>query len=233
MDNARIQYGFFMGNRFFLLLLIFVSTLILSGCDNAEKAGTNYVAQQMRDPDSAKFRDVQAVTDSADPYVQNICGFVNGKNLFGAYTGEKRFVVKVFTGPQKSTFTPLSVIVEGDDDKSRRATKDSNKTSHPQTLFEEKYWNKLCVTNERKPTYSGVNWKTPFELCKDKILSSLEIKGAVPVVEAESVGRDSILEWYGDNEFFVPASTSHEMDLHSVRCVVNNDSGEISEFHIF
>jgi hypothetical protein len=59
--------------------------LILSGCDNAQKAGTNYLAQQMRDPDSAKFRDVQTVTDSADPYVQNICGFVNGKNLF-AYT---------------------------------------------------------------------------------------------------------------------------------------------------
>ncbi|HBY9797397.1 TPA: hypothetical protein MJA66_21400, partial [Klebsiella pneumoniae] len=71
MDNVRIQYGFFMGNRCFLLLLIIVSTLILSGCDNAQKAGTNYLAQQMRDPDSAKFRDVQTVTDSADPYVQN------------------------------------------------------------------------------------------------------------------------------------------------------------------
>jgi ABC-type uncharacterized transport system auxiliary subunit len=54
MDNVRIQYGF-MGNRFFLLLLIIVSTLILSGCDNAQKAGTNYLAQQMRDPDSASF----------------------------------------------------------------------------------------------------------------------------------------------------------------------------------
>ena len=233
MDNVRIQYGFFMGNRFFLLLLIIVSTLILSGCDNAQKAGTNYLAQQMRDPDSAKFRDVQTVTDSADPYVQNICGFVNGKNLFGAYSGEQRFVVKVFTGPQKSTFTPLSFVVEGDDNQSRRATKDSNKTSHPQTLFEERYWNKLCITNERKPTYSGISWKTPFELCRDKILSSIEIKGDVPVVEAQSVGGDTILEWYGDNEFFVPTSTPHEMDLHSVRCVVNNDSGEISEFHIF
>jgi hypothetical protein len=59
----------------------------------------------MRDPDSAKFRDVQTVTDSADPYVQNICGFVNGKNFF-AYSGEQRFVVKVFTGPQKSTLPP-------------------------------------------------------------------------------------------------------------------------------
>jgi hypothetical protein len=186
----------------------------------------------MRDPDSAKFRDVQTVTDSADPYVQNICGFVNGKNLFGAYSGEQRFVVKVFTGPKNQLY-PLSFVVEGDDNQSRRATKDSNKTTHPQTLFEERYWNKLCITNERKPTYSGVSWKTPFELCRDKILSSIEIKGDVPVVEAQSVGGDTILEWYGDNEFFVPTSTPHEMDLHSVRCVVNNDSGEISEFHIF
>jgi hypothetical protein len=95
----------FMGNRFFLLLLIIVSTLILSGCDGARKAGTNIGATNAR-PRLCKFRDVQTVTDSADPYVQNICGFVNGKNLFGAYSGEQRFVVKVFTGPQKSTLPP-------------------------------------------------------------------------------------------------------------------------------
>ena len=224
----------FKGGRGYLrLVLLLVSSLTLSGCDNAQKAGTNYVAQQMRDPDSAKFRDVQTVTDPVAPYVQNICGFVNGKNLFGAYTGEKRFVVRVLTGPQKSTFTPWVFVVEGDDSKSRRATTESNKTPHPQTLFEEQYWNKLCITNERKPTYSGVSWKTPFELCRDKILSSLEIKGGVPEVEAQSVGGDSILEWYGDNEFFVPTSTPNVMDLRRVRCVVNDSSGEINEFNIF
>lgn len=115
MKFLQIHTRFFMGKRY-LLLLLSVSPLILSGCDGAQKAATEYVAQQMRDPSSAKFRDVQTVTDSADPYVQNICGFVNGKNLFGAYTGEKRFVVEIFTGPQKSTFTPLRFIVEGDDD---------------------------------------------------------------------------------------------------------------------
>ena len=31
---------------------------------------------------------------------------VNGKNLFGAYRGEQRFVVKVFTGP-KNQLLPL------------------------------------------------------------------------------------------------------------------------------
>ncbi|ATM05099.1 MULTISPECIES: hypothetical protein [Raoultella] len=232
MKFLQIQTRFFMGKRY-LLLLLSVSPLILSGCDGAQKAATEYVAQQMRDPSSAKFRDVQTVTDSADPYVQNICGFVNGKNLFGAYTGEKRFVVEIFTGPQKSTFTPLRFIVEGDDNQSRRATKGSNKTPHPQTLFEEQYWNKRCLTDKRKPTYSGVSWKTPFELCREKILSSLEIKGDVPVVADNSINGDSILEWYGDNEFFVPTSTPNVMDLRRVRCVVNNASGEISEFNVF
>jgi hypothetical protein len=41
-----------------------------------------------------------------------------------------------------------------------------------------------------------------------------------------------ILEWYGDNEFFVPTSTPNVMDRR-VRCVVNNASGEISRFNVF
>lgn len=45
------------------------------------------VAQQLRDPDSAQFRNI---IGSDDAY----CGEVNAKNGFGAYTGFRKFVYR-------------------------------------------------------------------------------------------------------------------------------------------
>lgn len=45
----------------------------------------NQIAEKLLDPESAKFSSLQIGEDYA-------CGFVNGKNTFGAYTGRKFFI---------------------------------------------------------------------------------------------------------------------------------------------
>lgn len=49
------------------------------------EAGTAVVRESMKDPDAAKFRNVALYISSFDQ--PRICGQVNGKNSYGAYTG--------------------------------------------------------------------------------------------------------------------------------------------------
>lgn len=65
--------------------------VVLTGCtpsavDKAKAA----VAEKLRDPDSAKFRNVVSGTNSEG--LDAVCGEVNGKNTFGAYSGYERFM---------------------------------------------------------------------------------------------------------------------------------------------
>lgn len=46
-------------------------------------------ARLLKDPDSAKFRDVRLVQRGP---LRVVCGLINGRNGFGAYSGEMRFV---------------------------------------------------------------------------------------------------------------------------------------------
>lgn len=55
------------------------------------------VKKQLKDPDSAKIQNVRLVKYGASKV---ICGEVNGKNSFGAYTGYKPFVAS----PYAATF---------------------------------------------------------------------------------------------------------------------------------
>lgn len=52
------------------------------------------IGKLLKDPDSAKFQDVAAIlpapADINRPGV--VCGFVNSRNSFGAYTGAKAFI---------------------------------------------------------------------------------------------------------------------------------------------
>ncbi|WNJ77742.1 hypothetical protein RJE46_13980 [Cedecea neteri] len=63
-----------------------------------------YVEKIMKDPDSAKF---------SGEYVSgkgSVCGYVNGKNSFGAYTGNKKYVVigtTAYLDDGGSEFSPL------------------------------------------------------------------------------------------------------------------------------
>lgn len=47
------------------------------------------LTKDFKDPESAKFTDIVVV----DGYFRSLCGYVNGKNSYGAYVGRKRFYI--------------------------------------------------------------------------------------------------------------------------------------------
>lgn len=77
-------------------LKIFVFfTIALSGCSSEPEIGSeayyllearNEVAAKLKDPLSAQFKNLKVTQKGA------VCGKVNGKNSFGAYTGFQDFV---------------------------------------------------------------------------------------------------------------------------------------------
>ncbi|MEI7250286.1 hypothetical protein [Pectobacterium versatile] len=130
-----------------------VIALTLIGCDSVEeKIKRNAkisVAERLKDPESAKFSDLYIIRGERDVAV---CGSVNGKNSFGAYTGSVRFVVSV----QEDKFVITGGVLE--DDESRRATVASNNTGNPESVFEKIFWNALCIDEIHPKTFTGEKW---------------------------------------------------------------------------
>lgn len=86
------------------LFLALTSALLTGGCGvGAEAAGKRIVAEMLKDPGSAQFRNVKtyaSVKDQAagrDSVRNRVCGEVNGKNSFGAFSGFQRFYVDLDT----------------------------------------------------------------------------------------------------------------------------------------
>lgn len=75
------------------LAFTFVTLIALSACnkipgttENTVAKGKQAAAALLKDPSSAQFRNVQVVEGA-------VCGEINGKNGYGAYTGFSRFLV--------------------------------------------------------------------------------------------------------------------------------------------
>ena len=64
-----------------IALTIIMALGFVAGCSNVEKETMAAVKNNLKDPESAQFKDV-------DGY----CGEVNVKNSYGGYTGFKRFI---------------------------------------------------------------------------------------------------------------------------------------------
>lgn len=84
------------------ILLFLVMTLLLTACgpspERAVRFAEQVISNNMRDPDSAKFSDSKFYEkngSSKDDLSGYVCGHVNGKNSFGGYTGNTRFIVLV------------------------------------------------------------------------------------------------------------------------------------------
>lgn len=89
------------------LLFAAAAALVASGCMNTEQVNTkplppsgsevstvsSNIADLMKDPDSAKFRNWSGYSLSNGDRV--ICGQVNAKNSYGAYTGYEVFYVRL------------------------------------------------------------------------------------------------------------------------------------------
>lgn len=64
--------------------------LLLGACENhrAEERIKDAVRDQLRDPQSARFSNLERIDGAAGLI---LCGEVNGRNAFGAYAGKERF----------------------------------------------------------------------------------------------------------------------------------------------
>lgn len=145
-----------MKNAIKVLTLIAVGAL--AGCGSPDQkaiwTAEKNVAARMKDPDSAKFHSqflIRLPVDKNGFQTIYVCGIVDGKNSFGAFTGGTRFVVAQSEG--RNTFTTTDVQIEDSD---RRATVDSADKPQKETIFEAVYWNKQCVDAAHPPTYTGI-----------------------------------------------------------------------------
>jgi len=69
-----------------------ISAVLLAGCESGDiKMAKETVASELRDPDSAQFRNIIESKEN-EWGVVTVCGEVNGKNAYGGYVGYQRFV---------------------------------------------------------------------------------------------------------------------------------------------
>lgn len=91
------------GYIFLTLVILFVLVLVISNVSNPSPEDAisfveKGVRDLMKDPDSATFDSVRFYPDTS-PQGERIsgvvCGYVNGKNSFNAYTGRVHFFSKI------------------------------------------------------------------------------------------------------------------------------------------
>lgn len=101
------------------LVVLFASMAILAGSASADakprpatkteiEAIRESLQTQLKDADSAKFRD--AVANNSVKEVRDICGDINAKNSYGAYGGFVRFYSIVAMQTDGKTVAIMTVI---------------------------------------------------------------------------------------------------------------------------
>ena len=93
------KLGYFVA-AFFVIVILFVIVVNVSApsASDATSFVEKGVRNMMKDPDSATFDNVVFYPDSSpqgDEISGAVCGYVNGKNSFDAYTGKVRFFSKI------------------------------------------------------------------------------------------------------------------------------------------
>ncbi|GLR27265.1 hypothetical protein GCM10007875_23560 [Limnobacter litoralis] len=112
--------------------------------DNTEEA----LRGKMKDPNSMTIRSsfvIQKTTPDGDNEIF-VCGIVDGKNSFGAYTGGSRFASRSVAS-KLGTFDTYDVEME---DVSN--TEEAHKVNML-SPFESVYWNSYCVDSKHPPIH--------------------------------------------------------------------------------
>lgn len=156
-------------NRFMFFLLVAIVSLPLMGCDSLQgqmvKEAKKSVAEQLKDPNAAQFSEIFTVKGNHGAINSKskwqdfaVCGFVNGKNSFGAYAGKTRFVAMLREYESDNRFSLIGVTLEGQSSELKQATVESRNSATPESVFEKIYWNESCIGNGHSKTYSGETW---------------------------------------------------------------------------
>lgn len=74
---------------------------------NQRNAVESGVRGAMKDPDSARFGSISA--SKSDKGVISVCGYVNGRNSFGGYTGEQPFIGVIIGQEPKLGFAVIDI----------------------------------------------------------------------------------------------------------------------------
>ena len=114
-----------MRGKFFVILAAFAVAFSFSGCVKGKsdadfiKETRKVIKEKANDPDSVKFHEDFIVNRtfarekdaSGNPMIIPVCGKANAKNLFGAYTGYKRFII--FYEPDNNGSYKIQKIKDG------------------------------------------------------------------------------------------------------------------------
>lgn len=152
---GRTWWMWLLGAPIALFVLLVVIGGVVGGdrSQNFQDAAERAVASQLKDGSSAQFSGVYLVrTKSPQGFdVISACGFVNGKNSFGALAGNTRFVV---WGSQSENTQDISSVNIEDHDRRGVPGKGPSRRQMP-TIFEEVYWNPYCVDDLHPASYTG------------------------------------------------------------------------------
>lgn len=171
--------------------LIFIISALLVGCGDNEQVAISQakksIARMLKDPDSAKFEDVtlKISEESVDNQpIGYVCGYVNGKNAFGAYAGSVRFVAK--TVLYKSGAIVMDAQMDTGEDKFV--------PGRLETPFEMTFWNPRCVIGYDPEKYkiepadteaSNVKWSVMLASLSSRDRAE-KIKGNVESIDIPS-----------------------------------------------
>lgn len=117
----------------------FVHNKMIGPVGWAKEDALKALSQAMKDPDSTVIRSYYVVEKPSDSGGTDIyiCGIVDGRNGFGAYTGGTRFVS--WSSSFHDTFSTISTNIEDDEQR------DQAHNLHMLSAFETVYWNGSCV----------------------------------------------------------------------------------------
>ena len=75
-----------------VVLAIVITALAVAGCDRTIPDAKRLLSSRLKDPGAVQFQRIRKGNDGT------VCGEMNAKNSYGAYTGYTEFVAKPSTG---------------------------------------------------------------------------------------------------------------------------------------
>ncbi|KUM02751.1 hypothetical protein KIF53_15510 [Chromobacterium subtsugae] len=123
-----------------LVTFSIVTVALQTGEDRAIIQAKEVAKASLNDPSSAIFRNVVFKKESEDGTFTRgyVCGYVNGKNSFGAMVGERRFVARAVFG--KNVLDVADLQIEPGPDLNGNAAMQA---------FDKVYWVPSCEVSPR------------------------------------------------------------------------------------
>ena len=140
-----------------VVIILLISASSQDVMKNAIHAGQIAAESTLKDPSSARHIETFVVGGKGElgKGTLYVCGTIDGKNAFGAYTGGVRYVVRQSIGNDGTNVRNENIHLEDSD---RQATSETRNSKNRETIFEKVYWNPSCTDENHPPSYTGTAW---------------------------------------------------------------------------